>query len=127
MAADHPLAEVDDLTLGVALAEPTFDFTTGDRAWRDYWMAMPHRNGKPPIVVAHFKTLDSLVEAIRAKLGVHTGTRSLADLGGDSLVWREMNELQPLEHFIAWRVGDDRDEVMEFVATSVDNFSTPAA
>ncbi len=127
MAADHPLAALDDLTLERALAEPTFDFTTGDRAWRDYWMAIPHRRGKPPIVVAHFKTLDSLVEALRARLGIHTGTRSLADLGGGSLVWREMPDLQPLEHFVAWRAGDDRSEVKDFVATSMESFSTPAA
>lgn len=127
MAADHPLVSAEDLTLERALAEPTFDFTTGDRAWRDYWMAMPHRNGKPPIVVAHFKTLDSLVEALRARLGIHTGTRSLAELGAGSLVWREMTELQPLEHFVAWRAGDDRSEVMDFIATSVEKFSTSAA
>ena len=127
MAADHPLAALDDLPLERALAEPTFDFTTGDRAWRDYWMAIPHRRGKPPIVVAHFKTLDALVEAIRAKLGVHTGTQSLAELGGGTLLWREMPELQPLEHFVAWRSGDERDEVLDFVATSVESFSTPAA
>jgi DNA-binding transcriptional LysR family regulator len=127
MAADHPLAALEDLTLERALAEPTFDFTTGDRAWRDYWMAIPHRRGKPPIVVAHFKTLDALVEALRARLGVHTGTRSLADLGGGALVWREMADLQPLEHFVAWRAGDDRSEVTDFVATSVESFSTPAA
>lgn len=127
MAADHPLATVEDLTLERALAEPTFDFTTGDRAWRDYWMAIPHRGGRPPIIVAHFKTLDSLVEALRAKLGVHTGTRSLAELGGGTLVWREMPELDPLEHYIAWRVGDDRNEVAEFVDTAVARFSSSAA
>jgi hypothetical protein len=77
--------------------------------------------------VAHFRTLDALVGAARALLGVHTGTRSLADLGSGALAWREMAHLQPLEHFVAWRAGDDRSEVTDFVATSVERFSTPAA
>lgn len=127
MAADHPLASIDPLALERALAEPTFDFPTTDRAWHDYWMAISQRSGRPPAIVAQFKTLDALVEALRAKLGVHTGTRSLAELGGGSLVWREMPELQPLEHFVAWRSDDDRREVADFVTTATDCFAVARA
>jgi DNA-binding transcriptional LysR family regulator len=127
MAAGHPLAAVDDLTLDRVLAEPTFDFTTTDRAWHDYWMATAHRGDRPPRIVAHFKTLDALVEALRARLGVHTGTRSLAELGGGSLVWRPMPELEPLHHAVAWRADDDRAHVVEFVSTVEQEFDAHAS
>ncbi len=127
MAATHPLAAVKDLTLDQVLAEPTFDFTTTDRAWHDYWMATAHRGGRPPRIVAHFKTLDALVEALRARLGVHTGTRSLAELGGGSLVWRPMSELAPLDHAIAWRADDTRAHVLEFVETVAQAFTVTAS
>jgi hypothetical protein len=64
-----------------------------------------------------------LVEALRAKLGILTGTRSLADLGGPGLVWRPMLELAPLEHFVAWKAGETRPHVQDFVSIVIDAFA----
>jgi DNA-binding transcriptional LysR family regulator len=127
MAVDHPLADDPDLGLEQVLAEPTFDFATGDRAWREYWMATAHRGGRPPRIVAQFHSIDGLVEALRAGLGVHTGTRSLAESGGTSLVWREIVDLAPLEHSVAWRIGDTRAIVQDFVATAVEVYAADDA
>lgn len=115
MAKDHPLASVKDVSLEQVLDEPTFDFATADKQWRDYWMATKHRKGKPPRIVAEFHALDGLVAAIQAGLGVHTGTRALAEMGGPGLLWRPVADLEPLEHWIAWRSGDHRAVVSEFV------------
>lgn len=127
MARDHPLAKVADLSLEQVLAEPTFDFATDDRLWHDYWMATSQRGGVPPKIVAEFRSLDSLVEALRARLGVHTGSRLLANLGGSSLIWRPMPELEPLEHSIAWRTGDTTAALQGFVATAVEVVKQPGA
>ena len=80
--------------------------------------------GKPPIIVAHFETLDSLVEALRAKLGVHTGTRSLADLGGGSLVWREIPVSSRWS--TSWP-GESATTATAFVETAVARFPASAA
>ncbi len=122
MATDHPLAELDPLSLDRAMVEPTFDFATEDRAWHDYWMATALRGGRPPRIVAQFRTLDALVEALRMKLGIHTGTRSLAELGGHDLVWKEVPQLDRLEHFIAHRAGESRRHVLDFVETVMEIF-----
>jgi DNA-binding transcriptional LysR family regulator len=130
MAVDHPLASEVELSLEQVLAEPTFEFATGDRAWHDYWMATAHRGGQPPKIVAEFHSIDGLVEALRAGLGVHTGTRSLAESGGPSLMWREMPDLERLEHAVAWRSEDTRPIVQGFVATAAEVFAneeSPAA
>ncbi|MDH4309781.1 MAG: LysR substrate-binding domain-containing protein [Acidimicrobiia bacterium] len=126
MSADHPLAAVDPLDLEVFLDEPTFEFGTDDRTWRDYWMSTALRKGKAPKIVAQFRALDGLVEAIRARLGVHTGTRSLAEMGGSSLLWKPVEGLVPLEHDVAWRTGDLRKVVADFVAVAIDVFATQA-
>ena len=123
MAASHPLASVDDLTLDQVLAEPTFDFPTPDRAWHDYWMATEQRGGTPPRIVAQFRTLDALIELLRSGLGVHTATRPLFEAAGYGLVWREVDGLPPLAHFIARRAGDTRSEVAEFVDTALEAFA----
>lgn len=117
MARDHPLAELDPLPLSAVLDQPTFDFTTDDQAWHDYWMATAFRSGRPPRIVARFRTLDALVEALRRRLGVHTGTRSLAELGGPDLIWREMEQLPRLQHYVAWHEGSSGPEVVDFVRT----------
>jgi DNA-binding transcriptional LysR family regulator len=127
MAADHPLAAMDQITLDDVLAEPTFDFPTEDRIWHDFWMATAHRAGRPPKIVADFRALDGLVAALRAKLGVHTGTRSLAELGGSSLVWRHLPEIGPLDHFVAWKSGDKREPVQDFATTAIDVFAPSQA
>jgi DNA-binding transcriptional LysR family regulator len=118
MAADHPLAEKDELTLADVVAEPTFDFPTTDKTWHAYWMLTKHRGGRAPRIVAQFRSLDALVEAMRAGLGIHCTTPQFVEsLGpGSGIVWREVPGLDPLEHSIAWRRGDDRPIVQEFVA-----------
>ncbi len=127
MAADHPLAMVDEPSLEQILAEPTFDFATADSAWRDFWMATALRSGRPPRIVAQFHALDGLVEALRAKLGIHTGSRALAEMGGPGLVWRPIAELGVLEHAVAWRTGDSRPTVRDFAAVALDVFSADSA
>jgi DNA-binding transcriptional LysR family regulator len=125
MAASHPLAAVADLTLDQVLAEPTFDFPTPDKAWHDYWMATQQRGGNPPRIVAQFRTLDALIEVLRSGLGVHTATKPLFEAAGHGLVWREVDGLAPLEHFIAWRAGDTRPEVADFAHTALEAFAQP--
>ncbi len=127
MAADHPLAAKAELTIAELVQEPCFDFPTPDRRWRDYWMLTEHRSGRPPRIAAQFQTLDGLVAGLRAGLGVNPGTRPLVDsLGGESgIVWRPVAGLPPLEHFIAWRAGDEREVVRELVDACREAFELP--
>lgn len=118
MAADHLLAARVELAIEEVLAEPTFDFPTADRLWRDFWMLTKHRGGRPPRIVAQFSTLDALVQALRAGLGIHVTTPDLVEaLGpGSGIVWRPVPGLEPLEHSLACRKGDERDVVRDFAA-----------
>jgi DNA-binding transcriptional LysR family regulator len=119
-AESHRLASAASLTAEDVIGEPTFDFPTADRAWRDYWSGADFRRGHPPAkYVARFRTLEGLIVSIRAGLGVlrHRGTRRL---GRPGVVWRRLDDLPPLQHSIARRADDDRPLVRAFVDSAAD-------
>jgi DNA-binding transcriptional LysR family regulator len=127
MAADHPLAAREEVSLAELLDQPCFDFPTPDARWRDYWMLAEYRNGRPPRIAAQFRTLDALLSVAGAGLGVDMAPSTLLDLvGPDSRVaWRPVPELPPLRHYIARRAGDEREELLELVEICHDAFSLP--
>lgn len=114
LSADHPLASTPELTIADVVNEPTFDFPTRDARWRAFWSADEFRKGTAPRYVAQYRTLDGLVSALRAGLGVHLATEGLTAIAQD-LVWRHLPELPPLQHAIARRIDDDRKLVTQFI------------
>jgi DNA-binding transcriptional LysR family regulator len=119
LAESHHLASVASLTVEDVIVEPTFDFPTADRAWRDYWNGAEFRRGRPPAkYVAQFRTLEGLIASIRAGLGVYFATEGLVTAAGPGVVWRRLDELPPLQHSIARRADDDRPLVQSFIDTA---------
>jgi DNA-binding transcriptional LysR family regulator len=125
MAADHPLAEKDELTVAELVAEPTFDFPVEDPVFRDYWMVINHRGGRPPKIVARFRSLDGLLEAVRGRLGVNVIRERIVDTLGQSsgVVFRPVAGLEPAEVALAWRQGSSSELVSDFVAAAQDAVS----
>ncbi len=52
------------------------------QVWSDFWTAATHRNGTPPQIGASVTTLDGLMEAIGAGLGVATTVALAIDMLG---------------------------------------------
>ncbi len=124
LAESHHLASVVSLTVEDVLAEPTFDFPTPDRAWRDYWSGADFRRGRPPAkYVAQFRTLEGLIASIRAGLGVYFATRGLVASAGPGVTWLPLDDLPPLQHSIARRADDDRPLVQSFVDSAAATLS----
>lgn len=115
MARHHRLATKPDVTVADVVAEPTFDFPTPDAAWRAFWSIAAFRGGAAPRYVAQFRTLEGLVSALRAGLGVHLATESLQASLGDDLVWRPLPEHPMLQRWVLRRADDDRPLPVEFV------------
>lgn len=120
MAAGHPLAAKDAISVADYLAEPVFDYPTLDRPAREFWMGTRHRGGRPPRFVARFHSLDALLECARAGLGVSLIRRRIVEsLGPDSgVVYRPLDNGETVEMALAWRSGDERDVIADFVAAS---------
>ncbi len=124
LAQSHHLASVASLTVEDVIAEPTFDFPTADRAWRNYWSGADFRQGHPPAkYVAQFRTLEGLIASIRAGLGVYFATEGLVAAAGSGVVWRQLDDLPPLQHSIARRADDDRPLVQFFIDSAVATLS----
>ena len=129
MSADHELAAADSVSLEQMVSQPTFDFLVGDAVFRDYWIATDHRAGRPPRFVAQFRALDGLLEGIRSGLGVNLiRERIVNSLGPASgVVFRPVIDLEPAEIAVAWRTGDTRELITDFVSAACDAFqATPS-
>jgi DNA-binding transcriptional LysR family regulator len=117
LAAEHPLAARTELTIEEFVAEPLVEVPVRDQIWSDFWTAQSHRNGIPPRIGASVTTLDGLMEAIGAGLGVATTVAPAIDMLGAAVgvVFRPVPELSPLEFWVARRANDNRPHVVAFV------------
>jgi DNA-binding transcriptional LysR family regulator len=117
LAADHPLARRSEITIEEFLAEPLVEVPVRDRIWSDFWTAASYRNGVPPRTGASVTTLDALMEAIGAGLGVATTAAPAIDMLGSTagVVFRPVPELSPLDFWVARREEDDRPQVIGFL------------
>jgi DNA-binding transcriptional LysR family regulator len=119
LAAGHPLAARDAISVEEYLAATIFDFPTPDRPAREFWLGTRHRGGRPPRFVARFHSLDALLQGVRAGLGVNLIRERIVDsLGPTSgVVFRPLDNGEQVEMTLAWRSGDERDAVRDFVDT----------
>lgn len=122
LAADHPLARNKAVTLAEFVEEPIIDVPSMDPVNREFWFATRHRGGRPPRIGARVQTLDGLIEAIGAGLGVATTVAAVIDAMGAraGVVFRPVIDLEPLDFWVARRDGDDRQPVLDFITAAVD-------
>lgn len=123
LAADHPLAARAEITIDEFVAEPLVEVPVRDRIWSDFWTAARHRNVMPPRIGASVSTLDGLMEAVGAGLGVAITVAPAVDALGAAagVVFRPAPGLAPLTLWVARREHDDRRHVVALIeaATSV--------
>jgi DNA-binding transcriptional LysR family regulator len=114
LPADHPLAARAEITIEDFLAEPLVEVPVRDQTWSDFWTAAHCRNGIPPRIGASVTTLDGMIEAIGAGLGIATTAAPVIDMLGAAagVVFRPVPELSPLTFWVARRQHDDRHHVL---------------
>jgi DNA-binding transcriptional LysR family regulator len=120
ISADHPLARQPDVTIEQYVSQPIVDVPLIDQTNRDFWIDAEHRAGRPPRIGATARTLDAMIEAIGAGLGV-AGTIALsveAMGAGAGVVFRPVPGLKPLDFYVARRADDQRPQVLDFIQTA---------
>ncbi len=124
----HRLANAEKVTIAELIDEPTFDFPVDDPVFRDYWMAVNHRGGRPPKIVASFKSLDGLLEAVRGGLGVNLIRERIVDTLGPAsgVVFRPVEGLEPADIALCWTKGNSSELVSDFVASACDAMNREA-
>ena len=120
LAADHPLAERDELTVEELLEEPFGWIDDLDPVARDFWTLADHRDGRPPRIGAHITSFDDLFAAVRAGRVVAASPASVVTvLPYTDMVTRPVRDLEPAG-FAVCRRADDANPIAErFVRTAV--------
>lgn len=77
---DHRLAEKTELTIAELLDEPIVVAPNSAGRWRDYWMAMDARDGKPPTIAAVAATYEEETTTIARGLGISFTSEASARL-----------------------------------------------
>jgi DNA-binding transcriptional LysR family regulator len=67
---DHRLAGRSELTIAELLDDPIVVAPTSAGRWRDYWMAMDARDGRPPTIAAVAATYEEETTTIARGLGI---------------------------------------------------------
>lgn len=80
LPVDHPLAAREHLRLQDLLDEPIICAPESAGIWRDYWMAMEHRGGKPATIGGVAATYESEMTMVSRGLGISFTTESSARL-----------------------------------------------
>jgi len=77
---DHPLASRSELRIAELLDDPIVVAPASAGRWRDYWMAMDARGGKPPTIAAVAATYEEETTTIARGLGISFTSEASARL-----------------------------------------------
>jgi DNA-binding transcriptional LysR family regulator len=77
---DHRLAQRSELSITELLDEPIVVAPSTAGCWRDYWMAMDARDGKPPTIAAEAATYEEETTTIARGLGISFTSEASARL-----------------------------------------------
>jgi len=116
MSARHPLAAQEVVRFEQVLDEPFIAMPAETGPWRDYWLATTERAGRPVVIGGEAHSLEELLEALADNIGVCFTTASVARFSSQpGVVYRPVDTISPTQVVVAWRCGDRRRAVDEFV------------
>ncbi|GGL60585.1 LysR family transcriptional regulator [Streptomyces fumigatiscleroticus] len=128
LPADHPLACQQVVRFEQLLDEPFIALPAEAGVWRDFWLALDHRDGHPVVIGAEVKTTDEWMEAIANNFGVcFTGASTARFYPRPGVVCRPVEKITPTEVAVAWREADRRRVVADFVTACAETAAAAAA
>jgi DNA-binding transcriptional LysR family regulator len=114
----EPEAAVDFADL---LDEPFLALPPSAGALREYWLGNDARHGRPPVVGAEISSVGETYEALMDGRGIvllASGNAPLVAL--DGVITRPVRGLSPSHLVLAWRAGDERPLVHDYVRACAD-------
>jgi DNA-binding transcriptional LysR family regulator len=119
LPAGHRLVRRRSLRMTDLLDEAFVALPEAAGPLRDYWLALDRRQGRPVRIGAEAGTADETFEAVAAGQAVvllAEGNTTVYARPG--IVYRLVVDLEPCQLAVAWRRGDRRAAVREFVQAS---------
>jgi len=114
----HPLAGRDSIAVGDLLDEHWLQMPGRDPLWRDFWLATAHRDGVTPLLGPEVRTIEEQLTATITGGYVSLTPASVAvSYPRPGLSYVPVDDVERSEVAIAWRRGDERASVREFVVS----------
>jgi DNA-binding transcriptional LysR family regulator len=114
----HPLADRDSIAVGDLLDEHWLQMPGRDPLWRDFWLATAHRDGVTPLLGPEVRTIEEQLTATITGGYVSLTPASVAvSYPRPGLSYVPVEDIERSEVAIAWRRGDERSNVREFVSS----------
>jgi DNA-binding transcriptional LysR family regulator len=116
MADNHRLASCERVAFQELLDEPFVATPASSGGWRDYWLAIDHRDGHPVRIGAVVSNPDEWLAAITNGQGISlTPQASARFYARPGLTYRPVDGVTPSSVGVGWRHGEQRSEVHDFV------------
>jgi DNA-binding transcriptional LysR family regulator len=113
---DHRLAQRSELSISELLDEPIVVAPSTAGRWRDYWMAMDARDGKPPKIAAVAATYEEETTTIARGLGISFTSEASARLyGRQGIVYVPITDRPRNYTALAWHPAGLSHEAAELV------------
>jgi DNA-binding transcriptional LysR family regulator len=116
LRAGHPLAGHRDIEFAELLDEPFLALPDDAGTPRDYWLALEHRDGRPPRIGGIVTNAEETFEAVLAGLGVallSAGNAEIYRRPGVATV--PVRGISPSRLALMWRDADHREAVRDFI------------
>jgi DNA-binding transcriptional LysR family regulator len=117
----HPLSGRAQVGIADLVDEVWVQPPGNDPVWRDYWLAVEHRDGVPPRSGPQVDSVDELLKAVAAGQGIGLTYVSVQDFSSrPGLVVRPVRDISPYRLALAWRSDSEDLLVRAFLATARD-------
>src|SRR5216684_43706 len=121
ISARHPLADRQAIEFSEIVNEPVAALPASAGSQRDFWLAVDARAGQPPRVAAEVSSTDEKFEIVSSGAAITLLAEGNAGLyARDGIVCLPVSGLEPARLAIAWRRGDRRPAVRDFIRASRD-------
>ncbi len=125
ISARHPLADRQTIEFPDIINEPTVALPASAGAQRDFWLATDARAGRPPQVVAEVSAADEKLEIVSSGAAITLLAEGNASIySREGIVCIPVTGLEPARLAIAWRRGDRRPAIWDFVQACRDAVGT---
>jgi DNA-binding transcriptional LysR family regulator len=116
MSARHPLADRQTIEFSEIINEPAAALPASAGAQRDFWLAIEARAGRPPQVAAEVSAADEKLEIVSSGAAITLLAEGNAGIySREGIVCVPVSGLEPARLAIAWRSGDRRPAIRDFV------------
>jgi DNA-binding transcriptional LysR family regulator len=125
ISARHPLADRQTIEFSEIVNEPVAALPASAGSQRDFWLAIDARVGQPPMVAAEVNAADEKFEIVSSGAAITLLAEGNADIYlRKGIVCIPVSGLEPAQLAIAWRRGDRRPAIRDFIQASRDAAGT---